>query len=220
MIVIHAWWGLNDWVKDQAQKLGEAGFVALAVDLYGGHVATDSSSALDLRMALKDDVALRDMQAAFDYLMTRNDVDRDHIGVIGWDMGGAYALKLAMTQPRLGACVVNYGALPTDPNDIQLIFAPVLGNFAALDRGVLPTDVQSFEKTMKNLSRRVDIKIYDGAKHGFENPDDTEQLSTGSGSRCLGSQRRLPEKIPEVNLSLSPFNGCTQGLAAFPPRYR
>jgi carboxymethylenebutenolidase len=172
VIVIHAWWGLNDWIKTQAQKLGEAGFVALAVDLYGGHVATDSSTALDLRMALKDDVALRDIQAAFDLLMTRNDVDRDHIGVIGWDMGGAYALKLATTQPRLAACVVNYGALPTDPNDIQLIFAPVLGNFAALDRGVLMTDVQSFEKTMKNMSRRVDIKIYDGAKHGFENPDD------------------------------------------------
>ncbi len=173
VIVLHAWWGLNDWIKDQSQKLSHEGFLTLAVDLYGGHVATDIPGALDLRMALKDDVAVRDVQAAYDYLMTRNDVDRDHIGVIGWDMGGAYALKLAMTQPRLGACVVNYGALPTDPNDIQVIFAPVLGNFAALDHGVLPSDVQSFEKTMKNLSRRVDLKIYDGAKHGFENPADT-----------------------------------------------
>jgi len=172
VIVIHAWWGLNDWIKDQSQRLAEQGFVSLAVDLYGGHVATDAASALDLRMGLKDDVAIRDVQAAFDYLLTRTDVDRDHIGVIGWDMGAAYALKLAISQPRLGACVVNYGALPTDPNDIQVIFAPVLGNFAALDRGVLPTDVQSFEKTMKNLSRRVDIKIYDDTRHGFENPAD------------------------------------------------
>jgi carboxymethylenebutenolidase len=172
VIVIHAWWGLNDWIKEQAQKLAGEGFETLAVDLYGGHVATDAAGALDLRTALKDDVALREVQSAFDYLMTRTDVDRDHIGVIGWDMGGTYALKLAITQPRLGACVVNYGALPTDPNDIQVIFAPVLGNFAGLDRGVLPTDVQSFEKTLKNLSRRVDIKIYDDAKHGFENPAD------------------------------------------------
>jgi carboxymethylenebutenolidase len=174
VIVIHAWWGLNDWVKEQAQKLAEQGFVTLAVDLYGGHVATDSSGALDLRMGLKDEVAIRDVQAAFDYLLTRNDVDRDHIGAMGWDMGAAYALKLAISQPRLAACVVNYGALPTDPNDIQVIFAPVLGNFGALDRGVLPSDVQSFEKTMKNLSRRVDIKIYDDAKHGFENPADKD----------------------------------------------
>jgi carboxymethylenebutenolidase len=174
VIVIHAWWGLNDWIKDQAQKLAGEGFVALAVDLYGGRVATDATGALDLRMGLKDDVAIRDVQAAYEYLMTRNDVDRDHIGVIGWDMGAAYALRLAMTQPRLAACVVNYGALPTDPNDIQVIFAPVLGNFAGRDRGVLPSDVQSFEKTLKNLSRRVDIKIYDDAKHGFENPNDPD----------------------------------------------
>lgn len=174
VIVIHPWWGLNDWIKDQSQKLAAQGFVALSVDLYAGRVAKDASEALDLRMGLKDDLAIREVQAAFDYLMARNDVDHDHIGVIGWDMGGAYALKLAMLQPRLGACVVNYGALPTDPNDIQVIFAPVLGNFAGLDRGVLPSDVQSFEKTMKNLSRRVDIKIYDDARHGFENPADQD----------------------------------------------
>ncbi len=119
-------------------------------------------------------MALRDVAAAYDYLTTRKDVDRDHIGAIGWDMGGGYALKLAISQPRLGACVVNYGTLPTDPNDIQQIFAPVLGNFAALDRGVQPSDVASFEKTMKNLSRRIDIKIYDGARHGFQNPDNKD----------------------------------------------
>ena len=69
---------------------------------------------------------------------------------------------------------MNYGTLPTDPNDIQQIIAPVLGNFGALDRGVFPSDVELFEKTMKNLSRRVDIKIYDGAGHGFANPDNKE----------------------------------------------
>src|SRR5579872_2259781 len=94
VIVIHAWWGLNDWIKEQTQKLADQGFVALAVDLYAGHVATEASTAMDLRMGLKDEVAVRDLQAAFDYLMTRKDVDRDHIGAIGWDMGGGYALKL------------------------------------------------------------------------------------------------------------------------------
>ncbi len=174
VIVLHGWRGLDEWVKGQTEKLGGQGFVALAVDLYGGHVATDSNSALDLRLGLKDDVAIRDMLAAFDYLAARKDVDHDHIGAIGWDMGGGYALKLAMYQQKLGACVVNYGTLPTDPSDVQQILAPVLGNFGALDRGVLPSDVSSFEKSMKGLSRRVDIKIYDGAGHGFENPDNKD----------------------------------------------
>lgn len=185
VIVIHTWWGLNDWIKDQSQKLAAEGFTTLAVDLYGGQVATDAPTALDLKSALKDDVALQDLQAAFLYLFARNDVDRDHIGAIGWDMGAGYALKFAATQQRLGACVVNYGPLPTDPNDIQLIFSPVLGNFAALDRGVLPSDVESFEKTMKNLSRRVDIKIYDGAKHGFENPNDAANYDPEAAADAL-----------------------------------
>jgi carboxymethylenebutenolidase len=174
VIVIHTWFGLNNWIKEQTQKLAEQGFVALAVDLYDGHVASDSSSALDLRMGLKDDIAVRDLMAAYAYLYGRKDVDRDHIGAIGWDMGGGYALKLAMFQPHLAACVVNYGTLPTDPTDIQQIAAPVLGNFGTLDKGVLPTDVQMFEKTMKNMSRRIDIKMYDGAGHGFANPDNKQ----------------------------------------------
>ena len=174
VIVIHTWWGLNDWIKQQTKKLAEQGFVALAVDLYDGHVATDPSTAQKLKSGLKDGIAVRDLMAAYAYLYTRKDIDRDHIGVIGWDMGGGYALKLAMYQPHLAACVINYGTLPTDPTDIQQIVAPVLGNFGALDKGVLPGDVELFEKTMKNISRRVDIKFYDGAGHGFENPENTQ----------------------------------------------
>jgi carboxymethylenebutenolidase len=186
VIVIHTWWGLNDWVKQQTEKLAELGFVAVAVDLYDGHVAIDPSAAQDLRTGLKDGIALRDLMAAFAYLYTRKDVDHDHIGAIGWDMGGGYALKLAMYQPRLAACVVNYGTPPTDPNDIQQILAPVLGNFGALDKGVLPGDVQMFEKAMKNMQRRVDIKIYEGAGHGFENSDNKDTYRPEAAADAWG----------------------------------
>jgi carboxymethylenebutenolidase len=82
-------------------------------------------------------------------------------------------LQLAIHQPRLGAVVVNYGALPTDPNDMQQIGAAVLGNFGADDKGITPADVQAFEKTMRGMNRRVDVKIYPGAGHAFENPNNT-----------------------------------------------
>jgi len=173
IVVIHEWWGLNDWVKEQTEKLAAQGFVALAVDLYRGAVTTNTEDAKELSRGLPDDVAVADLTGAFDYLAARADVDHDHIGAIGWAMGGGYALKLAMHQPRLAACVVNYGPLPTDPNDIGMIWAPLLGNFGADDHGVTPDDVHSFEKTLTTLKRRVDIKIYDGAGHGFENPADT-----------------------------------------------
>jgi carboxymethylenebutenolidase len=173
LVVVHEWWGLTDWVKEQAQKLADQGYIALAVDLYKGQVTTDPEVAHELMRGLPQDRAVSDLKAGFAYLATRKDVDRDHIGSIGWCMGGGYALQLAIHEPHLAACVVNYGALPTDPNDIQQIFAPVLGSFGANDRGITPTDVQGFEKTMRGMNRRIDVKIYDGAGHGFENSTNT-----------------------------------------------
>jgi carboxymethylenebutenolidase len=173
IIVIHEWWGLNDWVKEQTEKLAAQGYVALAVDLYRGKTANDPSEAHELMRGLPQDRAVRDMQAAYAYLGTRKDVKADRIGVIGWCMGGGLALQLAIHQPRLAACVVNYGSLPTDPNDIQQIGAPVLGNFGADDKGITPADVQAFEKTMKSLHHIIDVKIYPGAGHAFENPNNT-----------------------------------------------
>lgn len=173
LVVIHEWWGLNDWVKEQAEKLAAQGYVALAVDLYRGKTATDPAEAHELMRGLPQDRAIRDMQAAYTYLGTRKDVKPDKIGSIGWCMGGGLSLQLAIHEPHLAACVVNYGSLPTDPNDIQQISAPVLGNFGADDRGITPADVQAFEKTMKGMNRFIDVKIYPGAGHAFENPNNT-----------------------------------------------
>jgi carboxymethylenebutenolidase len=170
VIVIHEWWGLNDWVKEQTQKIAEQGYVVLAVDLYRGKTATDPNEAHELMRGLPQDRAVRDMQAAFDYLSARKDVN-GRIGSVGWCMGGGYSLQLAIHQPRLLACVVNYGALPTDPNDIQQIGAPVLGNFGGQDHGITPADVKAFQKSLTALGRYVDIKIYDDAGHAFENPN-------------------------------------------------
>ncbi|MGA8022394.1 MAG: dienelactone hydrolase family protein [Candidatus Acidiferrales bacterium] len=173
LVVIQEWWGLNDWVKEQTEKLAAQGYVALAVDLYRGKTATDPAEAHELMRGLPQDRAIRDMQAAYTYLGTRKDVKPDKIGSIGWCMGGGLSLQLAIHEPHLAACVVNYGSLPTDPNDIQQIGAPVLGNFGADDRGITPADVEAFEKTMKGMNRIIDVKIYPGAGHAFENPNNT-----------------------------------------------
>jgi carboxymethylenebutenolidase len=169
LIVIQEWWGLNDWVKEQAQRLADQGYVALAPDLYRGKVATDPATAHELMRGLPQDRAIADLNAAFAYLSAKSNVDPVRIGSIGWCMGGGLSLQLASHQPRLAACVVNYGALPTDPADIGQIFAPVLGNFGADDHGITPDDVHAFEKAMNKLGRLCSVKIYDGAGHGFMN---------------------------------------------------
>ena len=85
-------------------------------------------------------------------------------------MGGGLALQLAIFEPELAACVVNYGPLPTNLEDIEKISAEVLGIFGALDRGISLAKVRAFESCMNTLKKAVDIEIYDGAGHAFENP--------------------------------------------------
>lgn len=171
IIVIHEWWGLNDWVKEQAQKFAGLGYVALAVDLYRGRSTADADEAHELMRGLPEDRAVQDMKAAFAYLASRPDVDASKIGDVGWCMGGGYSLLLAENEPKLAACAVNYGSLPTDSATIAKIQAPVLGNFGALDRGITPADVRDFEKAMQGAGKKVDVKIYAGAGHAFENPN-------------------------------------------------
>jgi carboxymethylenebutenolidase len=170
IIAIHEWWGLNTWVKKQATNLAANAYVVLALDLYQGRVTTNSSVVRQLKRDLSEDRAICELIAAFDYLAHRPDVDPKHIGSLGWSMGGRLALQLAIHEPRLAACVVNYGSLPTNPADIRKINAQTLGLFGARDRGIPPDKVRAFEKRMIGLNKPVEIKIYDNAGHAFENP--------------------------------------------------
>jgi carboxymethylenebutenolidase len=173
LIVIHEWWGLNEWVKDQASKLADEGYVTLAIDLYRGKVATTPDLAHELMRAVPDDRSDRDLRAAFDYLKAQPDVKKDKIGAIGWCMGGGYAMDMALLEPGLAADVINYGSLADDPADLKKIHAPILGLFGGQDRGITPTDVHKFEAQMKSLGKSVDVHIYPEAGHAFENPNNT-----------------------------------------------
>jgi carboxymethylenebutenolidase len=174
IVVIHEWWGLNDQVKEDAQKLAAQGYVALAVDLYRGKVATTPDEAHELMRGVPDDRGIRDLEAAFAYLATRPDVKPGKIGSVGWCMGGGWSIKLAMSEPKLAACAVNYGSLPTEAASIARIKAPVLGNFGADDRGITLDSVHAFDAAMKAAGKPVDVKIYDGAGHAFENPNNKD----------------------------------------------
>jgi carboxymethylenebutenolidase len=170
LVVIHEWWGLNDWVKEQAAKLADEGYVALAVDLYRGKVATTPDLAHELARGLPEDRAKRDLHAAVEFLQSQANVKKDRVGAIGWCMGGGYSLDVALQEPSLAADVINYGHLATDADALKKINAPILGLFGGQDRGIPPDDVHKFEATLKKLGKKVEIKIYDDAGHAFENP--------------------------------------------------
>lgn len=171
LIVIHEWWGLNDWVKQQAAKLAEQGYVALAIDLYRGKVADNPDMAHELMRGVPEDRANRDLRAAYDFLASQPNVKKDRIGSIGWCMGGGYALDVALAEPHLAGAIINYGHLATDPAELKKINAPILGLFGGQDRGITPEDVKKFQQDMEKLGKKIEVKIYPDAGHAFENPN-------------------------------------------------
>jgi carboxymethylenebutenolidase len=171
LVVIHEWWGLTPWVKEQAAKLADQGYVTLAIDLYRGKSTTSPDEAHELMRGVPEDRAKRDLQAAFNYLASLKDVEAKRIGAIGWCMGGGYALDLTVGEPRLAASVINYGHLATERSTLEKIQAPILGIFGGQDRGISVDSVRNFEQQMKALGKSVEIKIYTDAGHAFENPD-------------------------------------------------
>ena len=174
IIVIHEWWGLNDWVKEQASKLSDQGYIALAVDLYRGKVAKTPDEAHEIIRGVPEDRAKRDLRAAFAFLSSQSNVKKDRIGAIGWCMGGGYSLDVALQEPTLAADVINYGHLATDPESLKKINAPILGIFGAQDRGIPVADVRKFGETLDKMGKKIEIKIYDDAGHAFENPNNKE----------------------------------------------
>src|SRR5215470_18003310 len=151
LVVIHEWWGLNDWIKEQASKLADQGYVALAIDLYRGKVATTSDEAHEIMRGVPEDRAKRDLHAAFEFLKSQANVRKDRIASIGWCWGGGYSLDVALQEPTLAADVINYGHLAVDAESLRKINASILGIFGGKDRGIPVEDVKKFEQQLKQM---------------------------------------------------------------------
>jgi carboxymethylenebutenolidase len=170
VVVIQEWWGLNDWIKENAKRLAGLGYVALAPDLYHGKVTDDPKVAGQLSKGLPQDRALRDLKASIDKLAGMPNVKKDRIGTIGWCMGGGFALQLALHDERVRACTICYGRLVTNANQLKPLHATVLGIFGEEDKGIPPDTVHKFEEAMKDAEKKVEgIHIY-RAGHGFMRP--------------------------------------------------
>lgn len=171
VIVIQEWWGMNDWIRGNADRFAKNGYVAIAVDLYRGKAASNAEEAHELMRGLPEDRALRDLHAAFDSLAKRDDVDPAKIATVGWCMGGGYSLALAVDEPKLRAAVINYGRLVTEDAKLAGLKASLLGNFAGQDKGISVDDVDAFTIALKGKGKDVDIKVYVLQGHAFMNPN-------------------------------------------------
>lgn len=171
VLLLHAWWGLNDTIKAFCRQLAESGFVAFAPDLYHGKVAEDIPSAEALGSALDANqiqVKAEILQAAR-WLNERTwQVDRG-ISVIGFSLGAYYALDLSVTAPELiHSVVVYYG---TGPAEFEHSQAAYLGHFAEQDEFEPQDNVDELEQTLRLAGRPVTFYLYPGAGHWFCEPD-------------------------------------------------
>jgi len=170
IVVIQEWWGLTDWIKDNAKRLAAQGYVTLAPDLYRGKVAEDMKTASELRKGMPQDRALRDLKAAVDTLVAKDNVNKERLGSIGWCMGGGYSLQLALHDKRITACAMCYGPPVTDADMLKPLNATVLGIFGEEDRGIPPATVEKFETALKNAGKKVEAIKEFKAGHGFMRP--------------------------------------------------
>lgn len=185
LILFHEWWGLNDRTREDARRFAGQGYVALAVDLYRGKSASDMEAAHELSRALPEERALADAEAGLQYLLTRIEVARDDVGVIGWCMGGGYALRFAALHP-LKACVVCYGRVFTEPGQLSAMETPVLGIFGGQDQGIPVEDVRKFEGLLAEAGVPAKIVVYPEAGHAFMNPDNAKGYAPEAARQAWG----------------------------------
>lgn len=179
VIVVQEWWGLNPQIKGVADDLAAAGFVALAPDLFHGQLAEhdEMDKAAHLMQTLSLDTAGRDMAGAVDYLLGRDDVAGDAVGVIGFCMGGMLSLVLAAQQgDKIAAAVPWYGAPLEGGPDWSGLTAAVRGHFAANDDFFKADAVQALEAELKAAGKDVSFVIHAGTGHAFGN--ETNALGT------------------------------------------
>jgi carboxymethylenebutenolidase len=173
VIVIHEWWGLNDHIRHWTDRLAEDGYVALAVDLYGGQVATDPDTAMTLMKAVDENTAHAILSAAKAYLAGDPRFASDKQAVIGWCFGGGWSLRQAIADPDLDAAVIYYGHPTTDAAALAKINAPLLGIFANQDQAIPPAVVDEFAKAVDDAGKSLELHRYD-AVHAFANPSNAK----------------------------------------------
>ena len=169
IVVIHEWWGLNVHIKYWADRLAADGYAALAVDLYGGKVATTRADAMKYMRAVDAAAAKAVLQEAHAFLAKDKRVQAKKRGCMGWCFGGGWSLQQALQSKDLDAAVIYYGRLVTDVKQLEAIRARVVGVFGNLDRGIPPKVVTEFEAALKKAKVEHEILRYD-AQHAFANP--------------------------------------------------
>jgi dienelactone hydrolase len=187
VLVIHEWWGLNDYAKSRAKQLAGLGYIAMAVDMYGnGKTADNPDSAGKYAGPFYSNPQMTKARfdAALEKLKTYSQTDGNKIAAIGYCFGGAQVLNLARLGEDLKGVVSFHGNLLGVPLDKNKLKADILVCHGAADPFVKQDEVEKFKRQMDSAGAKYTFKAYEGAVHAFTNPNAT----------AMGEKFKLPIK--------------------------
>ncbi|WP_420644220.1 dienelactone hydrolase family protein [Candidatus Leptofilum sp.] len=165
VLVLHPWWGLNKDIEGVCDRLAEAGFVAMAPDLYDGCIATTINEAEKYSEAMNEDIAKAVVKAALNELLAHEACRGGKVGVIGFSLGASFAVQITHDQSeRVASVVLFYGLGWAEQTKTQ---ASYLGHFAENDPYEDDAYREHFEQKLKDNGRPVTFHIYPGTGHWF-----------------------------------------------------
>lgn len=201
ILIIHEWWGLEDHFRDMTRAFAREGYVALAPDLYHGKVTADGEEAARLKTSLDLDRATREILDGIPYLKSLPFVNPGKIGIIGFCMGGGLALLSVCRTKEIAAAAIYFQSMYPDPGELVNIACPILGHYGEDDIYTPRSEVDAFEKILKEHNKSHEIYFYKNAGHAFVNDRHPElyrkEAAEASWPRTLEFfQRHLKERRP------------------------
>lgn len=173
VLVVHEWWGLNDYAKGRAEQLAAAGYVAFALDMYGGNKVTthpEEANAWMTEIASNADHWTQRAQLGLDVLTSQDQVDPERTAAIGYCFGGATVMQMAYAGADLDAVVSFHGSLPAAPESVTSIAPQVLAAHGRDDQFVPPDQVAAFQQGLDRAGATWEMMIFSGTRHAFTNP--------------------------------------------------
>lgn len=187
VMLVHEWWGLNDYAKTRARELAKLGYLAFAVDMYGGRAQgdnPDTAGKLATPFYMNPQMAKTRFDAGMDKAKSLSQADATKVGAIGYCFGGAMVINMAKLGDDLKGVVSFHGNLNVVPADKNLLKAQILVCHGMDDPFVPQAEAELFKKQMDSIGAKYVFKEYKGARHAFTNP----------GATAIGEKFNIPVK--------------------------
>jgi len=178
VLIVHEWWGLNDYAKGRAKQLAALGYLAIAIDMYGNNQTAETpqeAGALATPFYKDPQLAKARFDAALTKIKTYPQADTNNIAAIGYCFGGGMVLNIARLGEDLKGVVSFHGSLMGVPADKNTLKADILVCHGADDQFVKPEEVTAFKNQLDSIGAAYTFKSYEGATHAFSNPGATEK---------------------------------------------